>query len=105
MALTPEKAIENFKKLVDDFDCRVSQIFLANPETLLGMDMKQFPSNCYFISQPFVKKDEFLMVKDKNLKKELYEFARDNPDRVFQGEDAEAFYKVIDKRIQERGIR
>ena len=42
MALTPEKAIENFKKLVDDFDCRVSQIFLANPETFLPSTRMSF---------------------------------------------------------------
>lgn len=105
MALTSEKAIENLRKLVDDFDCQVAQIFFVNPRTLIGMDMKDYPTNCYFISQPYANVGEVLMVKDKNLKMELYEFARDNPDRVFQGEDAEAFYKVIDKRIQERGIR
>ncbi len=104
MAITPEKAIENLRKLVEDFDFKVAQIILAHPESLLVLDMEQFPTNCYFISQPLVKKDEFLMVEDETWRKSLYEFARDKPDKVLRGKNAEKFHKAFDKIMKKRGV-
>ena len=49
--------------------------------------MKQFSKDNVFISEIKAERGKILLVKDEELKKELYEFAYNNPDRVFRGEN------------------
>lgn len=82
-----EEVFDNFIKAVEQFDLHTTNILLGHPLDLLEMDMKQFPSNCYFISEHLAKRGELLMIKDGELKELLYNFVKDNPDRVFRGEN------------------
>ena len=64
----------------------MTKIFLAHPLDLIAMDMKQYPMDCIFISEIKAKRGEILLVKDEEMKEDLYNFAYNNPDRVFKGE-------------------
>lgn len=81
------KKLDELLGAVKQLDLHTTIIFLAYPLDLIAMDMKQFSKDCIFISEIKVKRGEFLLVKDEELKKELYEFAYNNPDRVFRGEN------------------
>ena len=80
------KKLDELLKAVKQLDLHTTKIFLAYPLDLIAMDMKQFPRDYIFISEIKAKRGEILLVKDEELKKELYEFAYNNPDRVFRGE-------------------
>lgn len=81
-----EKEFDDFNKAVEKFDLHTIEIFLAHPLDLLEMNMKKFPINSYFISVSTVKQGELLLIKNNELKEELYSFVKNNPDRVFRGE-------------------
>lgn len=66
-----------------DFDS--TTIIFGHPSDLLKMDMSKFSAYWYFISNHNLKQGELLLVKDNELKEELYKFVKDNPDRVFRG--------------------
>lgn len=80
------KKLDELLDVVKQFDLHTTKIFLAYPLDLIAMDMKQFPKDYIFISEIKARRGEILLVKDEELKKELYEFAYNNPDRVFRGE-------------------
>ena len=82
-----EGILDELIKAVEQFDLHTTNILLGHPLDLLEMDMKQFPSNCYFISEHSAKRGELLMIKDGELKELLYNFVKNNPDRVFRGEN------------------
>ena len=79
--------LDELLKAVKKFDLDTTNIFLAHPLDLIAMDMKQFPMDCIFISEIKAKRGEMLLVKDEELKEELYNFANNNPDRVCKGEN------------------
>lgn len=95
--------LDELIKAVGKFDLHTTNIFLGHPLDLLEMDMKQFPSNCYFISEHFTQRGQLLMVKDGELKEELYKFVKNSPDRVFRGENDSM--DCYDCEIWERGRR
>lgn len=78
--------LDELLKAVKQFDLHTTNILLAHPLDLIGMDMKQFSKDNIFISEIKAERGKVLLVKDEELKKELYEFAYNNPDRVFRGE-------------------
>lgn len=78
--------LDELLKAVKQFDLHTTNILLAHPLDLTGMDMKQFSKDNIFISEIKAERGKILLVKDEELKKELYEFAYNNPDRVFRGE-------------------
>ena len=81
-----EKIFDELIKAVKKFDLHTTQIFMGHPSDLFKIDMKQIPLDCYFISSLGAKPGELLMVKDGELKEELYRFVKNHPDRVFRGE-------------------
>lgn len=81
------KKLDELLDTVKQIDLCTTNILFGHPEDLFKMDMKQIPSNCCFISNLDVKRGELLLIKDEELKKSLYEFAYNNPDRVFRGEN------------------
>ena len=83
--MTENELLNNLIRAVEKFDLHTTEIFLSHPLDLLEMDMEQFPINCYFISILSVKRGELLCIKDNELKEELYNFVKNNPDRVFRG--------------------
>ena len=78
--------LDELLKAAKKFDLHTTNIFLAHPLDLMARDMKQFPMDNIFISEIKAERGKILLVKDEELKKELYEFAYNNPDRVFWGE-------------------
>lgn len=81
---TPQ-ALEELLNVCKKIDYESTQIILGHPSDLLKMDMDKFSAYHYFISNHNLKQGELLLVKDSDLKEMLYEFVKNNPDRVFRG--------------------
>lgn len=75
------EAIEQFAETI----YQSTEILLANPLDLMEIDMSEIPCNCYFISDTHVERGTMFQVKDSPLKRDLYEFIEEFPDRVFRG--------------------
>lgn len=75
------EAIKQFSETI----YQSTEILLANPFDLIEMDMYEIPCNCYFISDNHIEKGIMYKVKDSDLKRMLYEFIEEFPDRVFRG--------------------
>lgn len=75
------EAIEKFREAI----YQSTEILLANPFDLIEMDMSEIPCNCYFISDSHIEKGTMFKVEDSDLKRSLYEFIEEFPDRVFRG--------------------
>ena len=75
------EAIEQFYETI----YQSTEILLANPFDLIEMDMYEIPCNCYFISDTHIEKGTMWKVEDDTLKRSLYEFIEEFPDRVFRG--------------------
>ena len=71
---------------VYDVCSKTATICFAHPNTLLKLCMKDFYKDTYFISDLNCEEDKVILIKDKQLKKELYRFCCEHEDRVFQGE-------------------
>lgn len=76
---------------VYDICSRTSTICLGHPNTLLKLNMKDFDTNTYFISDLACQEVQFLLLtdKDKELKKEIYKFCCEHEDRIFRGKKNE----------------
>ena len=82
-------SLDKILKMVKQFDkdmYEVTEIFLANPVDLLKINMSVIPRNCVFISSLYMNKDTMAHVKDGELKRDLYKFIEEHPDRVFRGQ-------------------
>ena len=71
-------------KLSSELTYIATNIFIIHPLDLMEIDMSEIPCNCYFVSTPHINKGEMLQV-DGDLKKELYKFIEEHPDKVFRG--------------------
>lgn len=78
------KFLEAIKKFSETI-YQSTEILLANPFDLIEMDMSEIPCNCYFISDAHIEKGTMFKVEDSDLKRSLYEFIEEFPDRVFRG--------------------
>lgn len=74
------KAVECFGETV----YKATTIFIGNPLDLIEIDWYEIPSNCYFVSNQHIGRGEMYKV-DGDLKRTLYEFIEEYPDRVFRG--------------------
>lgn len=84
---TLEISLDKFKKAVEQFSEHIYEattIFIGNPLDLIEIDMYEIPSNCYFVSNHNIDRSEMYKV-DGELKRTLYEFIEEFPDRVFRG--------------------
>ena len=75
------KAVEQFCESIYE----TTEIFIGNPFDLIEIDMSEIPSNCFFISEPCIERGVMYRTKDDWLKRELYKFIEEYPDRVFRG--------------------
>ena len=75
------EAIEQFGEHIYE----ATEIFLTNPMELIEIDMSEIPPNCYFISDYHVDKGTIYKVEDGELKRMLYGFIEEFPERVFKG--------------------
>lgn len=80
------KELDDLLNTVYDVCSRTATICFAHPSTLLKLNMKDFYKDTYFISDLNCEEDKCIIVKDEQLKKELYIFCVNHKDRVFQGE-------------------
>ena len=71
---------------VYDIYSKTATICIAHPSILLKLNMIDFYKDTYFISDLNCEENKVLLVKDKQLKKELYKFCVNHKDRAFQGE-------------------
>lgn len=82
-------SLDKILKVIEESDKRMyeaTEIFLGNPYDLIQIDMLEIPRNCVFISSCYVPMGEFEHVKDGELKRDLYKFSKEHPDRVFRGQ-------------------
>jgi hypothetical protein len=82
--ISVEKLLEAIKQFSETL-YEITNIFLGNPYDLIEIDMSKIPSNCFFISNKYINKGEMLKIEDGELKRNLYEFIGEHPDRVFRG--------------------
>ena len=80
------KELDDFVNSVYDIYSKTVTICFAHPSTLLKLNMRDFYKDTYFISDLNCEENSIILVKDKQLKKELYRFCVKHKDRVFQGE-------------------
>ena len=83
-----EDLLKDLLKSIESFgEClyQISNICLMHPEDLLQINMDEFPDTCFFISDHHMEKGKAFIVKDSELKRMLYEFCTEHPERVFRG--------------------
>ena len=80
-----EKLLEAIKQFCE-YIYEMSEIFIANPFDLIEIDMSKIPQNCYFMSEHYMDRGKMLRIVDKELKRDLYKFIEEHPDRAFRGE-------------------
>ena len=83
------KELDDFVDSVYDIYSKTATICFAHPNTLLKLNMRDFYKDTYFISDLNCEENKFILVKDKQLKKELYRFCCEHKDRIFRGEKNE----------------
>lgn len=82
-------SLDTILKVVEEVDKHIyeaTQIFLANPVDLLKINMSVIPRNAVFISNFNMNEGTMAHVKDGELKRDLYKFIEEHPDRVFRGQ-------------------
>lgn len=77
--------INEFVDSVIDVCSKSTNIIFANGLDLLEMDMGNFNTETYFISDMSIERGTMQIVKDEATKKKLYKFCIENEDRVFRG--------------------
>ena len=79
------KELDDLLNTLYNIYSKTATICFAHPSTLLKLNMKDFYKDTYFISDLNCEEDKCIIVKDEQLKKELYKFCIKHEDRVFQG--------------------
>ena len=77
--------IDQFVDKVFGVCSKTATIVIANGADLFNLNMGDFGKETYFISDMNIEKGKFLIIKDADLKKELYKFCVSHEDRVFRG--------------------
>lgn len=83
-----ESDMQKFLEAIEQFGehmYEITEILIANPMDLIEINMYEIPPNCYFISDYHIDKGTMYKVEDGELKRMLYEFIEEFPDRVFRG--------------------
>lgn len=82
----------NIKNNIDEFIkqfytimSKYTNIFVGYPTDLLELDMNDFNSDTYFISDINCEKGKIIKIVDEELKFNLYKFCVEHEDRVFRG--------------------
>ena len=80
-----DKVLNDFVKLVEDIDLKYTKIFFVHPLDLINMNMGDIADDTIYISNIDVKRGNIYLVQDEELRKQLYTFAKQFPDRVSRG--------------------
>lgn len=80
--------VEQIKKYLDtilQIESKYAHIIIGYPTDLLKLNMKDFDSETYFISDCNCEKGKLIVINDEELKYQLYKFCKENEDRCFRG--------------------
>lgn len=77
--------IDNLLNKVYEVGSISATIVIANGEDLFNFNMDDFDEDTYFISDMNIERGKALIIKDADLKKELYKFCKEHENRVFKG--------------------
>ena len=80
-----DKILNDFVNLVENIDLKYTKIFFVHPLDLISMNMSEMPDNTIYISDDNVERGNMYLVQDEELRKQLYIFAKQFPDRVSRG--------------------
>ena len=80
-----DKVLNDFVNLVEDIDLKYTKIFFVHPLDLISMNMSEMPDDTIYISDVNVERGNMYLVQDEELRKQLYIFAKQFPDRVSRG--------------------
>jgi hypothetical protein len=81
------EALKNSIVTLKEMDYANSVIILINPNDLLEFDMKDFSSDAYFVGKIEIETGTaYALKEDSELKRWMYDFAHEHPDRVLRGE-------------------
>lgn len=80
-----DKVLNDFVNLVEDIDLKYTKIFLVHPLDLISMNMSEMADDTIYISDVNVERNNVYLVQDEELRKQLYTFAKQFPDRVSRG--------------------
>ena len=78
--------VNDFKEQIEEMQYILTDIFLGNPFDLIEIDMSKVPSHCVFMSDTHNERGTIFKVNDSELKRNLYEFIKEYPDKVFRGQ-------------------
>lgn len=84
-----EESVNKFVDTVDEVLSRTSTIIYANGLDLMEMDMSKYSPFTFFISDMSLERGTAKIVKDPELKKELFKFCTEHEDRIFRGTKGE----------------
>lgn len=80
-----DKVLNDFVNLVEDIDLKYTKIFFVHPLDLISMNMSEMPDDTIYISDSNVERNNIYLVQDEELRKQLYAFTKQFPDRVSRG--------------------
>ena len=83
--MTKELTIEDFCNTVTEVLSKYATICLGNYEDLIKLNMNDFDTDTYFISEPRIESGKIFVLQDEELKTKFYKFCIENEDRVFRG--------------------
>lgn len=83
--MNKEITIDDFYNTVIETLSKYATICFGNYEDLIQLDMNNFNTDTYFISEPSIEKGKFVVLQDEELKQKFYKFCIENEDRVFRG--------------------
>lgn len=76
--------LEELKKANDKMINSTSIVY-ANDNTIKKFDMNEIPCSIWFIKLDSLSDGQALLIRDKEMKEEMYHFCCQNPNIVFKG--------------------
>ena len=76
--------VDDIKESLIDMNMYLVNLVLANPDTIMELDMDKIPVSTWLISEGRMPKGKFFVL-EKDLKRAYLEFAMKFPERVWKG--------------------
>lgn len=76
-----KKSVERMKELA----YQAAIIIYIHPDTLKQFNLSEFEDNVYFIEEPLLNQGDAMTINDESLKREVYNWCVNNPDKVVRG--------------------
>lgn len=85
MITSRDITINEFYDIVIETLSKYVTICFGNFEDLIQLDMNNFNTDTYFISEPSIESGKIIVLQDEELKQKFYKFCIEHEDRVFRG--------------------